>query len=370
LKTLSRTSGALLLGTFLFVCSCKTPPAPPEAQQAEVLDQALERSDASFYAKENYVRFKQSLNSAKEKIAREKAKFGWFRDYEPIRAEFRDLLQKGEDLLAKVEGLRSSKSKYYSEQTTALSARVERLKRMTDYFNESGPVRKSLAQAEIKLREAGLLLEKEQFESLGNYLSESMAFIRQAEQAMLDVLSRYMDRNELEKWRRWADETVFESKAKGTIAILINKLERKLTIYNKGVAVASYDIGLGKYGLSDKLYSGDEATPEGKYHIIKKIPSSPFYKALLIDYPNKEDQNAFALAKNKGLIPGEASIGGSIEIHGGGKDSLTRGCIGLNDKDMDEVYRQAEVGTAVTIVGAVSVENTILADIKKFEKNG
>jgi hypothetical protein len=36
---------------------------------------------------------------------------------------------------------------------------------------------------------------------------------------------------------------------------------------------------------------------------------------------------------------------------------------------MDEVYKWAEVGTAVTIVGAVSIENTILAEIKKFEKN-
>jgi L,D-peptidoglycan transpeptidase YkuD (ErfK/YbiS/YcfS/YnhG family) len=370
LKTLSRTSRALLLGSLFFVCSCKTPLAPPEAQQAEVLDQALWRSGAYFYAEENYVQFKQSLKSAKEKIAREKAKFGWFRDYEPIRAEFRELLQNGEDLLAKVEGLKSSKSKYYSEQAAALSARIERLKQMTDYFNENGPVRKSLAQAEIKLSEAGLLLQKEQFESMGNYLSDSMTFIRRAEQAMMDVLSRYMDRKELEKWRRWADETIVESKAKETIAILVNKLERKLTLYKKGVAVGSYDIGLGKYGLSDKLYSGDEATPEGRYHIIRKIPSSPFYKALLINYPNEEDQKAFALAKNKGLVPAETGIGGYIEIHGGGKDNLTKGCIGLNDRDMDEIYRQAEVGTAVTIVGAVSVENTILADIKKFEKNG
>jgi hypothetical protein len=37
---------------------------------------------------------------------------------------------------------------------------------------------------------------------------------------------------------------------------------------------------------------------------------------------------------------------------------------------MDRVYDYARVGTAVTIVGAVSIENTILAEIVKFEKNG
>jgi hypothetical protein len=35
---------------------------------------------------------------------------------------------------------------------------------------------------------------------------------------------------------------------------------------------------------------------------------------------------------------------------------------------MDDVYRLAEVGTLVTIVGALSVENSILAEIKGFEK--
>ena len=64
----------------------------------------------------------------------------------------------------------------------------------------------------------------------------------------------------------------------------------------------------------------------------------------------------------------EAGIGGFIEIHGGGKDNLTKGCVGLENKDMDHVYGLTEVGTPVTIVGAVSVENTILAEIKEVRK--
>ena len=88
---------------------------------------------------------------------------------------------------------------------------------------------------------------------------------------------------------------------------------------------ASYDIGLGRFGLSDKMYSGDEATPEGRYKIIRKFPNSTFYKALLIDYPNEEDRESFARGKRAGTIPVKAGIGGEIEIHGGGKDSLTRG---------------------------------------------
>ena len=66
-----------------------------------------------------------------------------------------------------------------------------------------------------------------------------------------------------------ADDTVAESKARGTTAFVVSKLERKLHIYKKGILTASYDIGLGRFGLSDKMFSGDEATPEGRYKIIR-----------------------------------------------------------------------------------------------------
>jgi hypothetical protein len=91
---------------------------------------------------------------------------------------------------------------------------------------------------------------------------------------------------------------------------------------------------------------------------------------VLINYPNDEDQKAFAMAKKDGRVPARAAIGGAIEIHGGGKDSLTEGCVGLENKDMDEIFNLVRIGTPVTILGAVSVENSILAEIKKFDKNG
>lgn len=370
MKTRSRSGGVLLLGFHLIFFACKTPPVPPEAQQVENLREALWRAGASFYAEQSYERFKTELKSGKEKLARERAKFGWSRDYSSLQADFRDLLQKGNDLLAQVETLKGSQAKYFTDQTADLAGRVVRLKRMTDQFNENGPVRKSLSQAEIKLSEAETLLRKEQYGAVGETLAVAENCIREAERSLASILSRYLDKRELDKWQKWADETVAESRTNGTVAILVNKIERKLTIYKKGAVIARFDIGLGRYGLSDKLYSGDEATPEGKYQITRKYPASQFYKALLINYPNADDQRTYALAKKEGLIPDQAGIGGYIEIHGGGKDNLTAGCVGLENNDMDEVYKWANVGTAVTIVGAVSIENTILAEIKKFAKNG
>jgi len=370
LKRGKACGGILLLGFFLSILACKTAPVPPEAEQAERLEEALWRAGASVYAEQGYERFKAELKIQRAKLAQEKAKFGWFRQYASLQKDFLALLQKGNDLLAQIEGVKGSKVQFYSDQMAGLSARVDRLKQMTNFFNENGPVRKNLSMAEIKLSETETLLRKEEFSSAGGTLTVAETCVREAERNVADILSRYLDKRELEKWRTWADETAAESRAKGTVAILVNKLERKLTVYHKGGVIARFDIGLGRFGLSDKLFSGDEATPEGKYRVTRKYPNSAFYKALLINYPNEEDRRTFALAKKNGRIPARAGIGGYIEIHGGGKDNLTAGCVGLENKDMDEVYKWAEVGTAVTIVGAVSIENTILAEIIKFEKNG
>lgn len=369
MKTLLRCRSGLLLGFLLLSFGCKTPPAPPEVREAENLERLLWRAGASVFADLSYQHFKLALKEAKIDLARENAKFGWFRNYNAVKDKFKELLRLGTALLEEVRAQKSVQFRTIADRTAALRFRIERLQRMTDFFNENEDVRKNLSQAEIKLRETDLLIKKEKFDDAINPLRDSELYIRKAEEAVLKLLARYMDKDQLNKWRKWADDTITDSKTRGITVILVSKLERTLTIYRNGAAAASFDIGLGKFGLSDKLYSGDDATPEGKYRVIQKIPASPLYKALLINYPNEEDERMFAAAKKNGLVPPQTGIGGAIEIHGGGKDRLTKGCVGLENKDMDEVYRMAEVGTPVTIVGALSVENSILAEIKKFVEN-
>ncbi|MBN2408779.1 MAG: L,D-transpeptidase, partial [Candidatus Aminicenantes bacterium] len=189
--------------------------------------------------------------------------------------------------------------------------------------------------------------------------------IRQAEDALFSILARYADENQVALWRKWADETAAESRRKGTTAILVNKLDRTLTLLKKGRAVAVYEIGLGKYGLTHKLFAGDEATPEGRYKVVKKNAKSRYHKALLIDYPNEADRKRFSLAKKKGLIPVRASIGGLIEIHGGGNDFLTNGCVGVENAVMDKIFLEVAVGTPVTIIGSMESAQNLLAGLRK-----
>jgi hypothetical protein len=108
---------------------------------------------------------------------------------------------------------------------------------------------------------------------------------------------------------------------------------------------------LGSRSISDKICAGDKATE--KYRITKKLAQSRYYKALLINYPNDEDRRQFANAKRRGAIPRRAGIGGLIEIHGGGKDGQTYGCVALDDHHMRSP-RLADVDTPVTIVGAAT----------------
>jgi murein L,D-transpeptidase YafK len=123
-------------------------------------------------------------------------------------------------------------------------------------------------------------------------------------------------------------------------------------------------VGLGARSISDKMFAGDRATPEGKYRITKKLARSKYHKALLINYPNDEDRRQFEQAKRRGAIPRRAGIGGLIEIHGGGKDGQTYGCVALDNHQMDEIYAIADVNTPVTIVGARDYDNSVSQAMK------
>lgn len=168
-------------------------------------------------------------------------------------------------------------------------------------------------------------------------------------------LARFDDPENLEMWRDWATSTINRSaRGRGT-AIVVDKLDRKLHVYQTGRRALTFDVELGSGALARKLHQGDRATPEGRYTIreVRGPRATKYYRALLLDYPNEEDEARFLAAKSRGAIPSRARIGGLIEIHGqGGQGSdWTEGCVALADDDMDRLVRLVRVGTPVTIVG-------------------
>ena len=113
-----------------------------------------------------------------------------------------------------------------------------------------------------------------------------------------------------------------------------------------------YKISLGRNPLGTKEQQGDNKTPEGSYVITRKNPTSSFYLALEISYPNAKDKYQ---AKIKQINPGN-----NIMIHGIfnglgwiGKIHLlrdwTKGCIAITNTEIKEIFDGTVVGTPVII---------------------
>jgi hypothetical protein len=355
---------AALLVCVLYSTACQAPPVPLEVARVKSQENELWKAGAPIYAADDYALYLESLRLAKEKLIKQNARLRWFRDYTEVRADYTVILARGEALLESVQAEKRSQSKNLSLRLSQLEERAGKIKAVTQLMNEHAPVRECLARADVLCREARFLMGNEKYSGLGAKLDLMDEHIRQAEEALISILVRYADDNQIARWRKLADDAVSESRRRGATMVLVNKLARTLTLYKRGRVAAVYEIGLGKCGLSDKLFAGDEATPEGRYRIVKKNARSRFYKALLIDYPNEQDKRRFALAKKKGVIPLRAAIGGLIEIHGGGKDSLTNGCVGVENSVMDKIFPEVAVGTVVVIVGSLESAAKLLGGLR------
>ena len=175
----------------------------------------------------------------------------------------------------------------------------------------------------------------------------------------LDSKYNYSD-DELEKYNTWIDKTLMNSKRNKNHSVIIDKASYTLNLIENGKLHSHYPIELGFNPHNDKKIEGDGCTPEGLYEVIVKKDKgqTSFYRAFLINYPNKEDWKEFYQLKEKGAISPKDKIGGEIEIHGSGSGkqgnkgghNWTLGCIALSNDDIDKIFPFVTRGTKVTIV--------------------
>ncbi len=132
--------------------------------------------------------------------------------------------------------------------------------------------------------------------------------------------------------------------------IVIEKADRRMTLYSGEDAVRTYQIALGFAPAGDKQQEGDGKTPEGVFKINRKNPNSSYHLSLGIDYPQQEDRDR---AAQLGVSPG-----GDIFIHGqpngiGGLTTMTHdwtaGCIAVSDAEVAEIWAVTDIGTEVEI---------------------
>lgn len=343
----------------MMALGCSAPQLPPEIQMAEKQEHSLWLSGAEIYAPDGFKNYRISLRKIKDDLIKEKSRLAWFQDYKSIQSELTILLESGHNLQKKISETKDTKKASVSDKISFLKSRIETLKGLTEMINEGRLARKDLIKAELLLSEATISYDNSDYEATDAKLKNISGFIKAAENTLRPILDRYADRSHINKWQQMADETIAESKNNNIQVVIVNKSERTLILYKNGVPFRTYNVGLGRNGSLDKSYAGDQKTPEGKYRITKKLSASRFHKALLINYPNEEDMRNFISAKKKGLIPSNSRIGGLIEIHGGGKNSMTYGCISMDNGMIDSLFSLVNVGTPVTIVGAVDHNNTL-----------
>ena len=134
--------------------------------------------------------------------------------------------------------------------------------------------------------------------------------------------------------------------------VLIEKEERRLTLFSVGEVIKTYKIALGGNPIGPKVKLGDNKTPEGTYTIESRNRYSQYHLSLRISYPNEEDKKR---ARAFGVNPG-----GDIMIHGikngfawaGASHSevdWTNGCVAVTNDEMEEIFRLVPDGTAVEI---------------------
>lgn len=158
--------------------------------------------------------------------------------------------------------------------------------------------------------------------------------------------------------------------------VVIDKGIHRMSLYRDGKVIENFAVSLGIDSVSPKRRRGDKSTPEGCYYVTCKKSDSRFYKFLGLSYPNKVDAwlglrkrlissreyrsiaNAISAG---GCPPTDISLGSGIGIHGGGvyrnsgKSMVrdwTKGCIAVNNQEMDVIYSFCNVGDMVIILNS------------------
>lgn len=134
--------------------------------------------------------------------------------------------------------------------------------------------------------------------------------------------------------------------------VLVVKSERRLYLIRDGQPYRSYKVVLGLNPVGQKEREGDFRTPEGRYRLDGRNPSSEFFLSIHLSYPEPDD---VARARSRHLSPG-----GSIMIHGlpnvprrpvdyYKSVDWTDGCIALTNDDMLEVWLLTRDNTPIEI---------------------
>lgn len=332
--------------------------AQPPVDTIDRCNQAISKarlSEAEEYARELLEKADISYREAMVEWKIQNTKWYFSRDYTLVNIKTKEAIGYAEEAYSRSIEVKDSMHRDLAEVLKQVGSD---LRRYADHFgllplNQQS--RQDYRTAEMLFLEAREAYERGNYNRVVPKLEKSRQLISGSIRKNQETLREYF--TNMPKWKRWVEETISWSKVNNKPVIIVDKFAGKCYIYARGVEIKALDAEFGINWIGNKKHVGDKATPEGRYSVtkMKSKKGTKYYKALLINYPNDEDKARFAEQVRKGMISRRTNIGGLIEIHGGGGKGLnwTDGCVAVANEDMDQVFRWAEVGTPVTIVGSL-----------------
>ncbi|MCW5797681.1 MAG: YkuD domain-containing protein [Nitrospira sp.] len=365
-----------LIGLFSMSLGGCVETVPEELVEAiESLDRDLATLRASDVTPEAYSKFSRQWIALQGRIRSEENIVRWPWEDNELETDLEALQVEGTQLLSDVN------SRIQAQRTiaeTKLAKIEQRLRLLNTRVGDIGSrvvLGEHPVETEVHVKQARLFLEQGQFEH-SIQASERAGKILLTQTALLtNELGRYADDDLIAAWRESAQRTIDWSRTHRAQAIVVSKADRVLTLYKNGRKVLTYPIRLGSRGIRAKQHYGDGATPEGEYRIQRKRGpgQTPYFRALILDYPNIDDRRRFEEAQKAGLIPKSQHMPGLIQLHGiaQGISDQPYGSIVLDNPQIAQLFDQVAVGTPVNIVGALESQNSIslvLADLGDQEE--
>jgi L,D-peptidoglycan transpeptidase YkuD (ErfK/YbiS/YcfS/YnhG family) len=358
---------ALFIGLFIIVLLLvklvPDPPSPEMEYAMEMLSKAGS-SKAGTYSKKEFDKAKADYDKAMYLWKQENSRFIYFRDYSEVIKYAKSAADKARNAAKSSIASSNSLKIKLKEMIDSLNKTVYRIDSIFGRYPLSAELRNKISKGRMLLREGEVAYSKSQYPEANRKLSDSESLISDVYNTAIASLKDYL--LSYPTWKKWAQNTINESKRSGDYAVLVDKYSRKCYIYLAGAKKYEFDAELGRNWVGDKKKMGDKATPEGNYKIVYKYQGREtlYHKALSIDYPNAEDKERFRNEVARGILPRSSKIGGGIEIHGGGGKGVdwTEGCIALKNSEVDIVYSILKVGTPVTIVGSLKKFDEILVN--------
>jgi len=342
----------LAVGYSVFIYITVKPPLEEINSARETLASAKTKM-AGRYANETLKEAESLYNWSMKEWETQNSKFFVFRDYSLTRDLALKSIDKSTNAGNKAVNVKDKLQKNVESQLSTLKNQIAKFEKYYKSLVLGKATINAFNKGKTQFLEAQIEYKKKDFQQAVKIAQKSSENISQAEKAAhFRLVEFYKDYPTWEKNTKLA----YNLSKKGQTVILVDKIQSSLILLKGGKEVKTFSAEFGKSWMGDKLYAGDKATPEGVYKVVEKKSNgrTKYHKALLINYPNNEDQNRYNKMVKSGEISKKTHIGGLIEIHGDGGKGVhwTDGCVALENSEMDAVFKLASVNTTVIIVGS------------------